>query len=347
MRVLILGGTGFIGPAFAEAAVARGHQVAVFNRGKSQADLPAEVERLIGDRSGDLSAIKGRDWDAVFDLATYVPSSVRRLGEALKGRVKHYTFISTIMTYKFPGGTDENSQLFPYRGEFDPYEVTSVEYHTYGPLKVMCEQEGEKQFPGRTLALRPGTIVGPREVGGFFTYLVARMERGGEVLAAGDPLAPVQLIDVRDLAEWAIRMAEQGKTGVFNTIGPATNMGWAELLGAVRSAFSVATKLTWVPLEWMVQQGVGLKTALLFWPAEFGLTGLNRLSIDKAIANGITFRPLQDTVRHMLAWYKSLPAERQRQVLVKFDDNTQALEDTMAREADLLAAWRDYKGQRK
>src|SRR5690349_130711 len=143
MRVLILGGTGFIGPAFVQTAVARGHHVSVFNRGKSQADLPAGVERLTGDRGGNLSAITNRDWDAVFDLATYVPGSVRRLGEALRGRVGHYTFVSSAMVYAFPGATDESSELRPYASDIDPYERTSADSHTYGPCKLFCELEGE------------------------------------------------------------------------------------------------------------------------------------------------------------------------------------------------------------
>jgi 2'-hydroxyisoflavone reductase len=293
------------------------------------------VERLIGDRNSDLVAIVDREWDAVFDLATYVPSSVRRLGEALNGCVGHYTFISSGMVYKFPGATDESSEVLPYEGALDPYEATSVEFSTYGPFKSLCEREGERCFPGRTLVLRPGHIVGPREALGAFTYLIARMQRGGEVLAIGDLLTQVQLIDVRDLADWAISMAERGEVGAFNAVGPAAVMGWAELLGAVRSVYPVATKLTWVPIDWALDRRVRLWSPLLFWPAEFGVNGFTRLSNSKAVAHLLRFRPLQDT----LAWYHGLPAERQRVALLQFDENTTVLEDMLAREAELLAAW--------
>lgn len=343
LRVLILGGTGFIGPHFVQAALARGHRVAVFNRNQRDADLPPGVERLVGDRDGNLESIKGRDWDAVFDTAAYVPSWVRTLGEALNGRVRHYTFISTIMAYRFPGATDERSDLEVYTGSDDPYTVKTPGNY-YGALKVLCEREGERQFPGKTLVLRPGHIVGPREAVGAFTYLVARMEQGGEVLAGGDPLTQVQLIDVRDLAEFAVRSAERGSTGAFTLVGPARPLGWAELLGAVRAAFSVPTELTWVPLPWLLEHRFKPFSSTIFWGSQMGIPGFTELNNDKARDHGLAFRPLNVTVADTLAWYRSLPAERQRMVLMPID-SSRALEDSMARERELLAEWRAQRKQ--
>jgi 2'-hydroxyisoflavone reductase len=200
LRILILGGAGFIGPHFLRAAVDRGHQVSAFiyrpNKEKDLAELPADVEPLFGDRNGDRVSIQNRDWDAVFDLAT-------------------------IATYRFPGAHDERSSVVTYTGTDDPYALKSPDFNQYGALKVLCEREAEKQFTDKSLSIRLGHPVGPNERTGALTYWVARMEQGGEMLAAGDPLLPVQLIDLRDLADWTVRIAERGTTGIFNAVGPA------------------------------------------------------------------------------------------------------------------------------
>jgi 2'-hydroxyisoflavone reductase len=342
MRVLILGGTGFIGPHFVRAAVDRGHRVSVFNRGRQLADLPLGVEILTGDRDGELESIKHRGWDAVFDLATYVPNRVRTLGQALRGRVRHYTFISTIMVYRFPGAGDEQSELQVYDGCEDPYALREPGRH-YGPLKVLCEREAELQFPQSVLAIRPGHIVGPGERSGLFTYLVARLEQGGEILAGGDPLTLVQLIDVRDLAEWAVSSAETGRTGAFTVTGPALPLTWSELLGGIRAVFSVPTRLIWVSLPWLFKRGLQPSSCLLFWPSQMGIPGFTELKVAKAIANGLNFRSLSTTVMDTLAWYRSQSVELQRAALAAFDSNNKALADSMAREKELLAAWHACK----
>lgn len=340
LKVLLLGGTGYIGSHFTSAAVARGHRVSVFSRGKMAGnELPDSVEHLVGDRDRDLKAIQNRDWDAVLDLATYGPGWVRTLGQALKGRVKHYTFISSILAYQFPGATDENSKLQKYAGDEDPYTVTKPNRH-YGALKVLCEEEAERQFPGKVAVLRPGTIVGPGEKVGSLTYWVARMERGGEVLAAGNPLGQVQFIDVRDLAEWAIRLAEGGKTGTFTAVGPAKPLSWAEMLGGMRAAFAVPTTLTWVPSEWLVKRKVSPWNPLLFWPEQVGYPGSTELNVDKACANGLVFRPFHTTIVDTVNWYKALPPEMQPTALLSFSNRKEALEEMMKQEAELLAAWR-------
>jgi 2'-hydroxyisoflavone reductase len=345
IRILMLGGTGFIGRHFVNAALARGHQVAVFSRGKMNTDFPASVEQLVGDRNSDLKSIENRDWDAVFDLVAYVPNWVRTVGKALQGRVKHYTFVSSVMAYQYPGATDEKSKVKVYTDSADPYSLTEEPrgVQAYGSLKVLCEKEAEAQFPGKVVVLRPDVIAGPGGPANFFTYWAARMEKGGEIIAAGDPKTPVQYIDVRDLAEWGIRLSEAGKTGTFNAVGPAKPMGWGEMLNGIRAAFSVPTTLTWVPTDWLMKQGLIPVNPLLIWATQVGTAGSNELNNKKALANGLTFRSLRTTVVDSLNWYKSLPKERRQTALPGVDENNKALEQSMAREAELLADWHRAK----
>jgi 2'-hydroxyisoflavone reductase len=342
MRILFLGGTGFIGPHFVRAALERGHEVSVFTRGSDDSELPKSVRRLVGDRNGDLRSIRNRDWDAVFDLATYVPSWVRSLGGALEGRVGHYTFISTIITYKYPGAVREESDVVPYTGTVDPYSLTShmPPMGQYGALKVLCEDEAEKQFPLKTLVLRLGHIVGPRERTGALTYWVARMAKGGEILVGGEYSTPVQLIDVRDVAEWSVRMSEERHTGTFNTVGPAMSMTWGEMLGALRGAFAAPTRLTWVPKAWLIERKLPSFSALLFWPGESGgISGIWNLSNDKARAHGLTFRSLNTTIADTWAWYMRLSREQKMESLLLFNEKSPALDDAIVEERKLLAAW--------
>ena len=246
LRLLILGGTGHIGPYFVRTAVQRGHKVTVFSRGKNPAELPSGVEQLQGDRNSDLASIKGRDWDAVLDLATYGPGWVRTLGEAMRGRVGHYTFISTISVYDNPAAnleTDENSPLLAYKGDINPYTITD-ESQWYGALKVLCEGEANKQFSGKTLILRPGYIGGPDDTHGILTYWIVRTRKGGELLAGGDPETPVQYIDIRDLANWCIRLVEMRATETYNAICSA--MPVKSLVSAALEDSSMAPA-TWVP----------------------------------------------------------------------------------------------------
>ena len=220
MRILILGGTGFTGPYQVRYAMSRGHKVTTFNRGKTHpGELPNEVEQLIGDRNGKLDALKDRQWDVVIDNPTTLPAWVRDAAQILKGNVDRYVFTSTISVYEdSKKGPDENAPLQKYDGS-DPYKETleamkASGFKTYGPLKALSEKEAEKWFPGRTLIIRPGLIVGPRDESDRFTYWPVRIDRGGEVLAPGAPNDSVQFIDGRDLAEWTIRMAENRETGI-------------------------------------------------------------------------------------------------------------------------------------
>src|SRR5216117_4427243 len=244
MRILILGGTGFTGPYQVRYALSRGHKVTTFNRGKTHpGELPKEVEQLAGDRNGQLEALKGKQWDVCIDNPTTLPAWVRDAAQILKGKVGRYVFISTISVYADTStGPDENAPLAKYEGA-DPFKETleamkASGYKTYGPLKALSEQETQKWFLDKSLIIRPGLIVGPRDETDRFTYWPVRIDRGGEVLAPGNPSDPVQFIDGRDLAEWTIRMVEKGETGIYNATGPAKELGIGGMLDAIKGALN-------------------------------------------------------------------------------------------------------------
>ena len=262
MDILILGGTVFLGRHLVEAALAHGHTVTLFNRGQHNPDLFPQVERLRGDRGGDLSAIEGRHWDAVIDTSGYLPRAVRASAELLAPNVDHYTFISSISVYGDPShpNVDEDA---PVATMDDPTNENIAE--NYGALKALCEQAAEAAMPGRVLHIRPGLIVGPHDQSDRFTYWVQRVARGGEVLAPGDPDAPVQIIDVRDLAEWTIRMVEQGKTGIFNATGPAEPLTMRRCLRQPRQASDSDASFIWLDDDFLVQQGAGPWIEIPLW----------------------------------------------------------------------------------
>ena len=336
LRILILGGTGFTGPYQVRYALSRGHKVTTFNRGKTHpGELPSEVEQLIGDRNGKLDALKNRQWDVVIDNPTTLPAWVRDAAQVLKGNVEHYIFISTISVYANPpaAGLDENSTLEKYEGA-DPYKETleamrASGYKTYGPLKVLSEKEAEKWFPGKTLIIRPGLIVGPRDETDRFTYWPVRIDRGGEVLAPGNPNDPVQFIDARDLAEWTIRMAENRETGIYNATGPAKPLGVGGMLDGIKDGEKSNATFTFVPYDFLKQQKVEAWSDMPVWAGDE--LGLSRTKIDKALAKGLTFRSLGDTARDTLAWFKALPQDRQSKMRAGI---------TPEREAEVLNAWK-------
>ena len=334
MKILILGGTGFTGPYQVKYALSRGHKVTTFNRGKSHpGELPAEVEQLIGDRNGKLDALKNRQWDVVIDNPTTVPAWVRDAAQILKGNVERYVFVSTISVYgEVKTGVDENAPTEKYEGA-DPYKETieavrAAGFKTYGPLKALSEKEVEKWFPGKALIIRPGLIVGPRDETDRFTYWPVRLDRGGEVLAPGDQNDPVQFIDARDLAEWTIRMVEDRESGIYNATGPAKPLGVGEMLDGIKTAEKSNATFTWVNEDFLTEQKVGPWSDMPVWTGKD--SGLARTSIDKALGKGLTFRPLAETTRDTLAWFKSLPAERQSKMKAGL---------TPEREAEVLAAF--------
>jgi len=335
MRILILGGTGFTGPYQVRYALSRGHKVTTFNRGKTHpGELPNEVEQLVGDRSGNLDALRNRQWDVVIDNPTTLPAWVRDAAQVLKGNVDRYVFISTISVYGEPKqGPDENTQTEKYEGA-DPYKETieamrASGFKTYGPLKALSEREAQKWFPSETLIIRPGLIVGPRDETDRFTYWPVRIDRGGEVLAPGSPENAVQFIDARDLAEWTIRMVENRETGIYNATGPAKALGIGGMLDGVKGALKPDAKLTWVNEEFLTEQKVQPWSDMPVWTGKDDAVA--RTNIDRALGKGLTFRPLDVTARDTLAWFKSLPQDRQSHLKAGLPP---------AREAKVLAAWK-------
>ena len=333
LRILILGGTGFTGPFQVKYALSRGHKVTVFNRGKTHpGELPKEVEQLIGDRSGQLEALKGKQWDVCIDNPTTLPAWVRDAAQILKGNVERYIFISTISVYADTStGPDENTPLAKYEGA-DPFKETleamkASGYKTYGPLKALSEQETEKWFPGKSLIIRPGLIVGPRDETDRFTYWPVRIDRGGEVLAPGNPSDPVQFIDGRDLAEWTVRMAENRETGIYNATGPAKELGIGGMLDGIKTALNSNATFAWADAEFLKQQKVEAWSDMPVWAGDE--LGMSRTNISRALAKGLTFRSLGETARDTLAWFKAQKPERRAKLRAGL---------TPEREAEVLVA---------
>ena len=340
-RILILGGTGFTGPYQVRYAVERGHEVTVFNRGRRQAELPAEVEQQRGDRNtGDYASLEGRTWDVVIDNPTSLPFWARDAASLLQDAADRYIFISTISVYADMSrpGMDEDAPLAVYEGQ-DPLAETMETFRAnvgqlYGPLKAESERQAQKYFDGRTAVVRPGLIVGPGDESDRFTYWPVRIARGGDVLAPGDPTDPVQLIDARDLAEWVIRLAEDGTTGVFNATGPRSPLSIAEMLHGIRASQPGDNEIrfVWAPAEFLQEQNVAPWGHMPVWLPPTGETaGAGLLSIERAVRAGLTFRPLATTAADTLAWFRALPAERQAQLRAGI---------AAEREAEVVAALR-------
>lgn len=339
MRILILGGTGFIGPHQVRYALWRGHQVTLFNRGRQKEAWPGPVEELIGDRNtGDLKALAGREWDVAIDNPTSLPFWVRDAGAALRGKVGQYIFISTISVYAANDtpGADETAALEPFKGK-DPLAVTPEAFRAdvgglYGPLKAASEAEARRQFGEAVTIIRPGLIVGPGDETDRFTYWPVRLARGGEVLAPGDGTDPVQFIDARDLAEWIIRAAEARHLGVYNATGPERPLTMGGMLAGITGAVHASPKLTWVPASFLDAQKVSAWSDMPVWvPASGDTAGFHSRSIRRALAAGLTYRPLAITAADTLAWFRTQPAERQAKLRAGL---------TPEREAEALAKWK-------
>lgn len=332
MKILIIGGTQFVGRHLADAALKRGHALTLFNRGRNAGLFP-EAEHLVGDRDGDgLHVLKGRSWDAVIDTCGYVPRIVKQSAELLAGSVSSYVFISTISVYAgfTTPGLDENSPL----GTLADPSVEDINGETYGPLKVLCEQAVEAALPGRSLLIRPGFIVGPYDPTDRFTYWPHRVALGGDVLVPGTPDQPVQVIDARDLAEWTLLMMEQSATGIYNATGPDYMLTLGEILETCRKVSGSGARLTWVSDAFLKDNDAASTSLLPFYvPASSGMNGLMTASIVKAVAAGLTFRPLAETVQDTLDWDNTRSADAPRKVGLSLE-----------RERELLALYTTQEG---
>ena len=306
MRILILGGTRFVGRHLVDVALARGHEVTLFNRGQSAPELFQEVERLYGDRDGNLTALEGGKWDAVIDTCGYVPRLVRDSAQLLADAVAHYTFISTISVYqeiKEKIRIDEMAKV----GCLEDETVEEITQETYGPLKVLCEEAAEAAMPGRVLIIRPGLIVGPYDPTDRFTYWPVRVAEGGIILAPSDPRQPIQFIDARDLAKWTIQMVEAQATGIYNATGPDYPLTMQDFLLDCQEALQPDAQLRWSSEEFLLAHQVTPFTELPLWlPKES--TSLMLINMQKALNAGLTFRPVAEIIRDTLAWHATRPA---------------------------------------
>jgi 2'-hydroxyisoflavone reductase len=310
VRLLILGGTKFLGRAAAEAALARGHELTLFNRGRTDPDAFSEAEHLRGDREGDLSALAARRWDAVLDASGYIPRTVRASAELLRD-AEVYAFVSSISAYADVSRSPREDDPLAELGDASAEEL-AADYSNYGPLKALCERAAQEVFGERALVVRPGLIVGPHDPTGRFTYWAQRLERGGEVLAPGPPERQVQFIDVRDLGEWLVDCLERRVGGVFNATHPGVSFG--ELLAGA--------EVTWVTDEFLVGQGIGQWMELPLWLAGPEHAGMLDADVSRALTAGLRFRPLAETLRGAATAPEvegvGLPAAREAELLAEW-----------------------------
>ena len=297
MKILVLGGTKFLGRAAVEAALAQGHEVTLFNRGETNPELFPDVEKIRGDRTEGLSVLDARTWDAVIDTSGYLPAVVLRSAEALKGSVGRYLFVSSISVYaNFREGPGEDAPR-AVLGDMPSGEMLD-DYSNYGPLKALCEDAVWDVYGDRATIVRPGLIVGPHDPTGRFTYWPHRVTRGGEVVVPSPPERTVQFIDVRDLGAWVVDLLEREASGAFNATRP--DVSWAELFEtAVEVTGSDATPI-WIPDEFLQQHNVGEWMELPLWLADPEWVGMNQADVSRAAATGLAFRPIEETIRGTL-----------------------------------------------
>lgn len=327
MRLLVIGGTRFLGRAIVDAALEQGHDVTLFNRGQTNPYLYPGLKHIVGDRDGGLAALDGHTWDAVVDTCGYVPRIAGDSARYLSSVLDHYTFISTLSVYADPSqiGIDEDGEL----GTLDDPETETITGETYGPLKVLCEEAVTKAMDGRALLVRSGLIVGPHDPTDRFSYWPQRLARGGDVLAPGEPSAPVQFIDVRDIADWVVRATAQRLTGPYNVTGPVEPLRMDHLLATCHTVAGSAATLTWVDEAFLLTNEVVPFMEMPLWvPAEDA--GFGAFAIGKAKAAGLRTRPLSETVQATLDWLATRPA-----------DHVWRAGLSPEREAELLATWRE------
>ncbi|HEX5061497.1 MAG TPA: NAD-dependent epimerase/dehydratase family protein [Kofleriaceae bacterium] len=336
-KILILGGTGFIGPHIINSAIARGHTMTMFNRGKTRPELFPDVEKLHGDRDGKLDELKGHQWDAVVDTSGYVPRIVKMSAELLAPNVKQYIFISSISVYApgAPVGADESA---PVEKLLDPTseDIKGNNFRNYGALKALSEQAAETAMPGRTTAVRPGLIIGPGDMTGRFTHWPTRLAEGGDVLCPGDGSTPVQYIDGRDLADWIVKLIETNALGTMNALGPETKITMKEVIDSVNTAAGNKANPVWVDAKFLDKHEVSGWAEMPMWiPNEGEDAGFGTLSNARAVKTGLRFRPIADTAKDTLAWLATLPEDERK----KYRSSGIKRE----KEDQVLAAWKAEK----
>lgn len=326
--ILMLGGTGFLGPQVVETALKRGHSVTLFNRGKTRPGLFPDVEKLRGDRDGDLKSLEGRKWDAAVDTSGNVPRIVKMSADLLAPNVGHYLYISSISVYEDNSkpGTDETAKV----QTIEDATTEKIDGRTYGALKALSEQAAEKAMPGRVAVVRPGLIVGPDDPSDRFTYWPVRVAKGGEVLAPGSAADPVQLIDAGDLGAWLVTLIENNATGVFNATGPEKELTMGAMLDACKAASKSDAAFTWADPDFLEEQKVRPWSDMPAWVPNRGETaGFAKVNIERALKAGLTFRPIAETAKATLDWFNALPEERRSKMRAGI---------TPEREAEVLAA---------
>ncbi|MGD2124344.1 MAG: NAD-dependent epimerase/dehydratase family protein [Gemmatimonadota bacterium] len=330
LKILVLGGTGFIGPHTVQYALDRGHEVTLFNRGQSNTHLFPEVEKLIGDRNGDLESLRGRRWDVCFDNNASNIDWVELSTEFLRDSVDRYHYVSSRSAY-----SDLSAIPMHAGAPTFTYETAGVEPGAenlpYGLQKALCERRVQEVFPETSTIFRPGLIIGPGDQTDRFTYWPVRIHRGGEVLAPSDGSDPVQIIEVRDLTEWMVRVAENKYNGVFNCVGPAIPRPMDELLYGIRAVTTAETTFTWVPYEFLAEHDIRPYAEMPVWmPPLPGREGYARFDLTPEVERGLTFRPLAVTARDTLDYHFSRPLERQQELRSGLSPE---------REMEVLEAW--------
>ena len=338
--ILILGGTGFIGPHMVRYALSRGHTVTLFNRGRTNPGLFPEVETLIGDRDGGLATLEGGTWDAVIDNSGFFPRVVRDSAALLHGSVGRYVFVSSIAAYKDlePVGIEEDYDV----ARMDDPTVEEVTNESYGPLKVLCEEAVQETFGDGATIVRPGYIVGPGDRSDRWTYWPVRTAAGGDMVVPGEPTDPIQFIDARDLAGWMVRLIENDVGGEFNGVGPVDPITMGDMMDTTLAVTGSEATLHWVGSDFLAEQGAFFP---IWNPPTGPFGGGHQVSLARAVATGYTSRPIEDTIRDTLDWWNTLDEERvaeMRSGLRAPPDLPFApasLEVQMTYEAELLAAW--------
>jgi 2'-hydroxyisoflavone reductase len=335
LKILVLGGTRFIGLHMTALALERGHALTFFNRGKTKTDRYPDVERIKGDRNGEIDGLKGRQWDVVIDNSGYVPRHVRLSAEMLAPNVRQYVFISSISVYpNFAVPRDEKSEV----GKLADETIEKVDGDTYGPLKALCEQAVEKALPGRTTIIRPGLIVGPDDNTDRFTWWPARAARGGEFIAPGAPTDPFQVIDARDLAAFTLNAVEKNITGTYNLVSNVNGFRFGELTDACIAAADKqakpadAPRATFLPADFLEAQQVAPWSEMPVWlPAKGDEAAFAGTSNAAATAKGLKITPLRKTVDDTLAWHLTRPAGEREKLKAGIAPD---------KEATVLAAWK-------